>query len=145
MWRIFLFLCVFFSHETLVAKIWDWSAGQERVECCKECRKKLRPMKNRFDSRKHSTQTLDRLYSCSYKQFVLATLHSDYPSYEKPLTAQPYFSFLRKHTQTPKECSSSKKKEETTHPREREQIKLLNPLQKFMDEMTTFLLFCEWE
>lgn len=79
----------FFSHETLVV-----DSEQRSLEWEGEGGKKLRPMKNRFDSRKHSTQTLDRLYmavACSYKQFVLATLHSVYPSYEKPFATQAIF------------------------------------------------------
>lgn len=151
MWRIFLLLCVFFSWNIGVG---EWSLergrkGEGGRTNAKERRKKLRPMKNRFDSRKHSTQTLDRLYSCSYKQFVLATLHSSYSSYEKPF-AQPSNIFrissaAHTHTNVQRVYSSSKKRKQLIQEREREQIKLLNPLQKFMDEMTTSLLFFEWK
>lgn len=63
-----IILCVAFSFYVLWRLMVDSTASRERVRGREVFTNHWRPMKNRFDSQKHSSQTQDRLYG--NKQFA---------------------------------------------------------------------------
>lgn len=117
MWSFF-FCCVF--------ALWRWMANSKNRRTFF-----LRPMKNRFPS----IQTLYTFFRVHIATAAIRVICFC------PMFAQTSaMSFLICRNDT-KEMSNARERTRKKRKKLQEQIKQLNPLLKFMDEMTRFLLF----